>query len=250
MRMDYLPDEILGHIFGFVGDKINVSMVCKLWAKILKVMHDGCCDINYNDSYCLKHHLKSSNICIKNKSSYGKYLLNHNLIKNILNHNSLNYIFHVIYNGGFQFRGVVNINDYYELLKQFLITNNISNFRAIKRFITILEANMNNIFNYSYVTNSETIVNMLLVANKNLTMPYISHLLFNDLDNALNTLLNLQNKHIITYAEIYNNVYKIIISNPHKFIDKKIEIYHRIKNEILEYVGKFLDPMIIDFITK
>jgi hypothetical protein len=246
--MEYLPIEILEHIFGFVEDKIGVSMVCKLWNRIMVDMHEKCCDITCNDSYCLKHHLNTSNILYSN-CEIRNHKLNHyviNKLEGITSHNSLNYILYLVNDR------YITGNDYFALLKQFLMTNNISNTKTIKKLITL--SNIINIFDYPYVANSDAIINMILLTDKTKQSEYVHYLLFNEPNNALQKLLSLQNKHIMTYADIYEHVYNtflvgpstLTIGQPHQLTD----VDQQIKNEILEYVGQFLDQTIKDFIEK
>ena len=245
--MDYLPDEMLEHIFGFVDDRMGVSMVCKLWSRIMVDIHKKCCDMTCNDSYCLKHHLNTLNVLYSNHE-IKNHKLNYyviNKLEGITSHNSLNYILHLVNDR------YITGNDYFALLKQFLMTNNISNTKTIKKLITL--SYIGNIFDYPYVTNSDAIINMILLTNKSEQSQYVHYLLFNEPNNALQKLLNLQNKHIMTYADIYEHVYNTFTTKPPTTIGQTyeiIEVDQQIKNEILEYVGQFLDPTIKDFIEK
>lgn len=229
--MEYLPNEILEHIFEFVGDKTNISMVCKLWVKIVKLMHNKIHNINYNDSYCLKHHYNPHNITERYKYEWFMNIDVSNNIPKITNKHCLNYILHITKTVKHDH---IYQSDWFNILLQLLKIKHISNPKIICDLLHKCYAHAYKIFDYSFINNDPDIIYMILLIHDTSKRTYIYHLIDHQYSDALTKIKHLEDQHIISKTEIYNYSYKCIESP--------------IKTQILEYVTQSINPSFINYL--
>lgn len=228
--MDYLPYEMLEYIFRFVDDKMGVSMVCKVWKKIIYEMHWTHHEIDYNDSYCLKSHYTKTNIITRYKEDKFMNPKIYNNIRHITNKNSINYIIHIAKKMPFDF---MYKNEWAELLLQYLKINKAPNYKTIHNLIARCDVYINNIFTYLFIINDPNMINMLLLLHHPLKKIYIHHLLSND-EEAFNKIKNLEDQQIISKIELYEYAYTSNTSP--------------IKTQILEYAQQTINPSFIKYL--
>jgi hypothetical protein len=228
--MDYLPNEMLEHIFGFLSDKMGVSMVCKVWKKIIYEMHWIHHEINYNDSYCLKSHYNKTNIVTRYKDEMCMNPKIYDNIHHITNKNSINCIIHIAKMMPFDF---MYKNEWAELLLQYLKINKTPNYKTIHNLIKRCDIYINHIFTYLFIINDHNMINMLLLLHHPLKKIYIHCLILSD-EEVFNKIKNLEDQQIISKTELYEYAYTSNISP--------------FRTQILEYAQQTINPSFIKYL--
>lgn len=233
--MHQLPYEMIMHIIGFVPDKVNVSMTCKLFCKLCNDLYDICDTIKFNDPYDINKFYNRKNI-----------LMNREDLKNIDNHNSLNCMFYKLYfkNGKYNRNmydddellndKLQNTEDYmeqiairakfvYRLLYSCCNTNNILKPIYINKLTNDIHphyykpVNMGdekeNLLNVAFKNKSYDIAMFLLLDTKikgywsnSLITRYKNETNINIIINEINMIVD---HHVMTLLDIYENIYSI-----------------------------------------
>jgi len=215
--MDYLPDETIMHVLGFVPDKMYVSIVCKKWVKLLDSLYKQQNKIDVNDPY----HLKWGNI------SAG-WINQRNYIEQIKNHNCLNYICHQLQH--FESEKVFMCS---KILKQNCVINNVSKPKDI-HFLMKHIYDFSGVFNAIIGNNSYDM--MLLFSFVHPIHSYwIKHAsITTDINAIKQSIIKIVSLRIMTFENFYNEIYK----HPS----------FKLKNEVLEYLEKHIDVKIAKMI--
>jgi hypothetical protein len=202
-KMIYLPDEMMMHIFGFVEDKTELSMTCKLFDKLLLDMYKTGNLSNDNDSYYLKHYTKSNHV------KYYNFPLS-----KIHNKNCLNFVMHYSLDKEYSIYFVS------ELLRQICKTKN--NCRhdyiallscKITSFMckSIMELFKDAINNKSFYLLKIVVSNSLNVKNgfARCFIEMFENRINMDVDNIITTMRIIVSHDIITYKELFDQFYKV-----------------------------------------
>lgn len=191
----YLPYEMIAHIFGLVEDKIGLSMVCKLFGKLLLKMHRYNQISNINDSYYLKHmdNLNDAFIVVN--------------IYNIHNHNCLNLI---MYKANL---GLMEDNEtQFCILYQNCVKNNISRPKYISKLSkeTYFEVpiSVSRILWVCITYKSYSILKILLEKNADIKDNFVKGLMFlhainNDVVKDIDCLVK---NDVITYETVCEQI--------------------------------------------
>lgn len=222
----YLPYEMIMHVFGFVEDKISLSMVCKLFDKLLLKMYTSKQLSNINDSYYLKH--------IDNK------FLQDN-IKNIHNHNCLNLIMYKLYPSN-----KINYDTFVEILYQNCITNNISKPKYISKLSKIIPTFIGcsiksfDIFNACIQNKSYGILKILLIKNNGIQSSFGYNILkLSDNDNVvMDFIVSLVENDVMTYETVMAKIKVSIMQESCYFPTQKHENFIKRWKNIIESINK------------
>lgn len=226
----YLPYEMIMHVFGFVEDKISLSMVCKLFDKLLLKMYTSKQLSNINDSYYLKHLDNIDNKFIQDN------------IKNIHNHNCLNLIMYKSYPSK-----KINYNTLVDILYQNCITNNISKPKYISKLSKIIPTFIGcsiksfDIFNVCIQNKSYGILKILLIKNNGMQSGFGYNILkLNDNDNdVMDFIVGLVENDVMTYEIILDKIkFSIIQESYYYYIAQKHENFTKRWKNIVELINK------------
>lgn len=222
----YLPYEMIMHIFGFVEDKIGLSMVCKLFDSLLLKMYTSKQLSNINDSYYLKYMDNIDEAFIQNN------------IKNIHNHNCLNLIMYNLY-----LYGKIYYNTRVVILYQNCMTNNISKPKYISKLSKSIPTfigcflNSYDMLDICIKNKSYGILKILLRKNNGMRSNFMYNILkFNDDDNKVVDLITcLVENDVITYECVLNKINLCIFQYFNN--ENKIKRW----NNIFECINKHVD---------
>lgn len=160
--MDYLPDETIMNILGFVPDRIYSSMVCKRWAKLLDDMYNQNLISNNNDPYYLKTFHKTNGVMLCNDIQQQ--------IKSIDNPKCLHYLYNSF---GTRNDTIMTVRICYSLLLRNCKLNNVSNPDDILNLmdkIDMYNENMQKIYHMIFKKKSYDI--LMLISTQNIMMEY------------------------------------------------------------------------------
>jgi hypothetical protein len=259
--MEHTPDEVFEYIFGYVQDKMNISMTCKLWKKILIDLFKKPHKIDYNDSYCLKTHYNVKNIMVfkNNVRFHGIFLdpdmsgqykcTDYNIdsnIKNITNCKSLNFITKLFYDYyKTRFRASIEGTNLSvpKLLQQHCIINNVSKPKYINRLLyDVSDKQMSTALSCALAHNSYDIVKLILVNplmfSRSLNWIGIIIARYEDsptLEEVIKEIDFVINAKLLSVTCLYSQVCKFETDSP-------------IKIQTLQYLEQFLDKDIIKYI--
>jgi hypothetical protein len=213
-----LPYEMLTHIITFIPDKMNISIVNKLFEKVLQQMFDNGQLTDHYEPYYLK----------KNRHKLTIDEINNDILPSVNNYNCLNFIFTVLFTQGecdegvyftkalhsFNYNDGIEQNIIYLLLKRNCVMNNISR----PKYIRMLMENLNKIYTghisnilYTAITNKSYDILIIL-----LSMPIMKGWLMRSIigksdDNNINEIIELlvllRDRHVVSFIDIYSEMY-------------------------------------------
>lgn len=223
-----LPYEMIDHIVFFVEDKIDVSMVCKMFNKITSDMYKHGRLNNYNDSYYLKH-IYTHSSCIKK------------IIHHIHNYNCLKFLVHKVLTTNY----FNNDEELLFILQRIFILNNNPDQSLIKS----ISQSLNNVVCYQisridvlmqvFIYDAYDILRMVMnyapILKTYLGQTLLEyHVDETDINVVIETIENLTNRHIITFFDLYAQIRKL---------DDRIADKYDIVlwDELYDYLEKHID---------
>jgi hypothetical protein len=160
--MDYLVDETITNILGFVPDRIYSSMTCKRWTILLTNMYNQNRITNINDPYYLKTFHKTNGVI-----SVGDI---QQQIKSIDNPKCLHYLYNSF---GTRNDTIMTVRICYSLLLRNCKLNNVCNpddILNIMNKVVIYNENIQKIYHMIFKKKSYDI--LVLISTKNAMMEY------------------------------------------------------------------------------
>lgn len=165
--MDYLPNETIMNILGFVPDKIYASMTCKRWTILLDDMYNQNLISNNNDPYYLKRFYKTNGVM-----SVGDI---QKQIKSIDNPKCLHYLYNSF---GTRNSTIMTLKICYSLLLRNCKLNNVCNPDDILNLmikIVFYNENMQKIYYMIFKKKSYDILMLISTQNKMMEYYWLSY---------------------------------------------------------------------------